>query len=98
MAAYVLANLKVEDQVAYEEYKRVVPPLIERYRGRYLVRGGRAEVLEGEEEAGRLIVLEFETAEDARRWYSSPQYEEAKALRQRAATGWVMLVEGVETS
>lgn len=95
MPAYVFANIRVDDAAAYEEYKRLVPKTIERYGGRYLARGGRAEVAEGGLEAGRVILLEFPTYEDAERWYHSPEYAAAKAIRQSAATGDLVLLEGV---
>ena len=95
MAAYVFANIRVNDPVAYERYKQMVPETIESFGGRYLARGGRVEVLEGDIEPGRTIILEFPTFEDAQRWYSSPQYCVAKDARHGCAQGELVIVDGV---
>ena len=95
MPAYVIANIRVEDAEAYEGYRAVVPAVITQFGGRYLVRGGRFEALEGYMTLGRVIILEFPSYEDARRWYDSPEYEAAKAIRQGCSFGDVLIVEGV---
>jgi uncharacterized protein (DUF1330 family) len=95
MTAYVFANVRVQDPAAYELYKQMVPAIIERFGGRYLARGGRAQVVEGDLETGRAIVLEFPSYEDAQRWYSSAEYAVAKRVRQGCAAAEVVIVEGV---
>jgi uncharacterized protein (DUF1330 family) len=95
MAAYVFANIRVNDPVTYERYKQMVPETIESFGGRYLARGGRVEVLEGDIEPGRTIILEFPTFEDAQRWYSSPLYCVAKDVRHGCAQGELVIVDGV---
>jgi uncharacterized protein (DUF1330 family) len=95
MPAYVFANIRVKDPITYERYKQMVPETIERYGGRYLARGGRVEVLEGEIEPGRTIILEFPTFEDAQAWYGSPEYCEAKDTRKSCAQGELVIVDGV---
>jgi uncharacterized protein (DUF1330 family) len=95
MPAYVFANIRVDDPVAYERYVKMVPGTIEKFGGRYLARGGRVEVLEGDVRPGRTIILEFPSFEDARRWYSSDEYCPAKAIRQSCATGELLIVDGV---
>ncbi len=95
MAAYVIADVEVHDPAAYEEYKRLVPSSLEKYGGRFLVRGGKWEHLEGTWEPKRLVVLEFPSLEQARLWHGSEEYREAKELRQRVATSDLLLVEGV---
>lgn len=95
MPAYVIANIRVQDAEAYEEYRRVVPAVIERFGGRYLVRGGRSDALEGDMTLGRVIILEFPSYEDARSWYDSPEYAAAKEIRQGCSIGDVLIVEGV---
>ena len=94
MPGYVIANVRVQDPGAYEQYKQMVPAIIERFGGHYLVRGGRGEVVEGDLDLGRVIVLEFPSYEDARRWYSSPEYEAAKRLRHGCAVGELVIVDG----
>ncbi len=112
MPAYVFARIAVHSPGAYEEYKRLVPATIEKYGGRYLARGGRAEVLEvaegsksrdsGSEEPGqeklaepRVVLLEFPTFEDARRWYESPEYQEIRSVRQRSAATDLVIFAGL---
>ena len=95
MAAYVVADVEVHDPDAYEEYKRLVPSSLEKYGGRFLVRAGKWERLEGTWEPRRLVVLEFPSLEQARLWYESEEYREAKEIRQRLATADLLLVEGV---
>ena len=95
MAGYVIADVDVHDADAYEEYKKLVPATLEPYGGRFVVRGGAAEPLEGTWKPKRIVVLEFPSVERARAWHGSEEYREAKALRQRASTGNLLLVEGV---
>ena len=73
----------------------MVVPTIEKYGGRYLVRGGRTEVLEGNWQPKRVVVLEFASADKARQWYESEDYRPARAIRMKASSGNVILVEGV---
>jgi len=95
MAAYVIADVDVTDPASYAEYRTLVPKSLEPYGGRFLVRGGAHEVLEGEWKPKRLVVLEFPTRAAAERWYASEEYRHAKAIRLRAARTNVVLVEGV---
>ena len=92
--AYVLVDVTVTDPDGYARYRELSSLAGEKYGARFLVRGGETEVLEGERQPGRLVVLEFDDADAARRWYHSPEYQEAKAVRQSAATGSFILVEG----
>ena len=95
MAAYVIADVDVEQPEAYEEYRRQVGPTLEAYGGKFLVRGGRAEPLEGTWVPNRLVILEFETFERAKEWYSSQEYAGPKALRQSLSAGNLVVVEGI---
>ena len=95
MAAYVLVEVDVTDAEQYDRYRSLAGAAVEQYGGRYLVRGGASEVLEGERIPNRLVVLEFPDADAARRWYHSPEYQEAKSVREGAATGSFICVEGV---
>jgi uncharacterized protein (DUF1330 family) len=92
--AYVICDIEVTDAAAYEGYKALSGPALAAHGGTFLVRGGATEVLEGERQPNRVVVLEFPDAETARRWYHSPEYEEAKRARAGAATGSFILVEG----
>ena len=94
MAAYVIAEVNVTDPKLYEDYKKLVPATVEKYGGRFAVRGGALETKEGGWNPARLVVLEFPTMEQARKWYHSPEYAPALALRLKAANAKVILVEG----
>lgn len=95
MAAYIVVEVEVRDADRYETYKRMVPPTLAAYGGRFLVRGGEAETLEGGWEPKRVVILEFPSAERARAWWDSEEYAEAKALRQATAHTRMILVAGV---
>lgn len=95
MAAYVIANVHITDEAGYAVYREMVAPTIEAHGGCYLVRGGRAEVLEGSDAVGRVIVVEFPSYEQALSWYESDEYALAKSQRREAAHGELILVEGV---
>jgi uncharacterized protein (DUF1330 family) len=95
MPAYVLVDITVKDAETYERYKQLAPPTIAAYGGRYLVRGGATEALEGTWTPTRIAVLEFPTVERAREWWNSPEYAPAKAMRQASAQTDMLLVEGL---
>ena len=94
MAAYVIGEIEVTDPAVYEEYRKRVPAVIAQYGGRYLVRGGKVEPLEGGWTPKRLVALEFPTMEQARKWYRSPEYAPLIELHQKAARGRLVMVEG----
>jgi uncharacterized protein (DUF1330 family) len=96
MAAYVLAEIEITDKEGYTEYSKQVPPTIAKFGGRFLVRGGASEALEGEWPQRRRVLLEFPTMEAARNWWSSPDYEKPKAMRQAASRGCLLLMEGAD--
>ncbi|MDQ3742967.1 MAG: DUF1330 domain-containing protein [Acidobacteriota bacterium] len=95
MAAYVVVEIEVLDAERYEDYKRMVPPSLAAYGGRFLVRGGVTETLEGDWSPKRLVILEFPSVERAKEWWTSAEYAEAKALRQATAQTEMLVVEGV---
>ena len=95
MAAYVVVEIAIHDAETYERYKQLGPPSIAAYGGRYLVRGGAVEVLEGSWNPPRFVILEFPTTERARAWWNSPEYAPAKALRQASTQTDMLLVEGL---
>lgn len=95
MAAYVIVDLDVKNEAALEGYRRAVPATVAKYGGRFLVRGGAAQTLEGGWEARRVVILEFESVERARAWYDSPEYVPLRRLRQSASEGRFILVEGI---
>lgn len=95
MPAYVIVDIEVTDPVRYEEYKRMAHATVTAHGGRYIVRGGAAERLEGTRSPRRVVVLEFPSAEAAKAWWGSPDYAPAKALRQETASTEMILVEGI---
>src|SRR6516165_9596318 len=95
MPAYFIVDNEVTDPTGFEEYRKQVPGTVERYGGRFLVRGGQVQTLEGDWKPKRVVVTEFPSIEQARRWYDSEEYGALKALRLRTARGSVVLVEGV---
>jgi uncharacterized protein (DUF1330 family) len=94
MPAYVVTEIEVEDPVRYEDYKKMVPPSLAAYDGRFLVRGGEVETLEGDWSPKRMVIVEFPSVEKAKAWWSSTEYAEAKALRQATAKTQMIVVEG----
>jgi uncharacterized protein (DUF1330 family) len=95
MAAYVIVDIEVTDPAVIEEYRKRVPATLEKYGGKFLVRGGKFEKLEGAWQPKRLVLVEFPSMEHARRWYDSEEYREPKALRLKGSKGNLILVEGV---
>ena len=94
MAAYIIVQVKVNDPKRYENYKKMVPPTLEPYGGRFLVRGGKVENLEGNWNPARMVVIEFDSVERAKAWWSSSEYAEAKALRQATADTEMVVIQG----
>ena len=95
MPVYLIAAIEVTDPAGFEEYRQLVPATMQQYGGRFLVRGGAVEALEGDWQPTRVVVTEFPSLERARRWYNSEEYRAPKALRFKTARSKVMLVEGV---
>jgi uncharacterized protein (DUF1330 family) len=95
MPAYLISQITVRDTATYERYKELAPPSIAIYGGRYVVRGGATETLEGSWRPTRLVILEFPSVERARAWWDSPEYAAAKALRQACADTEMLLVDGL---
>jgi uncharacterized protein (DUF1330 family) len=94
MAAYLIGDIEVTDSAVYEDYRTQVAATVQKYGGRFMVRGGRIEALEGGWSPKRLVLLEFPSMERAQKWYRSSEYAPLIALRQRASRGKLVLVEG----
>jgi uncharacterized protein (DUF1330 family) len=95
MSAYIIVDIDIHDTAGLEEYRRQVPATIAKYGGRFIVRGGKFETLEGNWNPKRLVVLEFPSGEQAKRWYDSAEYRLLKAMRLKASESNLILVEGV---
>lgn len=94
MKAYVIVDVIITDPVRYEDYKKLTPASLVPYDGKFIVRGGRTETLEGTWEPGRIVVAEFPSYEKAKEWWSSDGYAPAKILRQSASVTRMIVVEG----
>jgi uncharacterized protein (DUF1330 family) len=97
MSAYVIADIVVHDPDAYKEYAARVQATLAPFGGRFLVRGGPSETLEGDWQPQRVVVIQFPSAGHARGWHESPDYVEAMEIRLRASTGSLILAEGAES-
>jgi uncharacterized protein (DUF1330 family) len=95
MTAYVILDITVHDPTRYEDYKAVAAPTLVPYGGRYLVRGGAVETLEGDWQPKRLVVLEFPDVERAKAWLDSDEYRPARSLRHSVASAQAIVVPGV---
>ena len=96
MAAYVIVDVAVTEPEPYREYQRQVPATVERYGGRFIVRGGAHETLEGEHTPARLVVIEFPSVDQAKVWWASAEYQAILPIRERySRTHFLTIVEGV---
>lgn len=94
MTAYLIADIQVTDPASYDQYRPLAAASVARFGGRFVVRGGKIDLLEGAPEPERIVVIEFPDADAARRWYRSDEYQKALKIRQSASRGRVFLVEG----
>jgi uncharacterized protein (DUF1330 family) len=95
MSAYVIVEIDVTDPVGYEEYKKQAGATVAQHGGKYIVRGGKTEVLEGDWKPKRIVVLEFESMQRAKEWLNCEEYREPRKMRHRTAKTNMILVEGV---
>jgi uncharacterized protein (DUF1330 family) len=95
MPAYVVADIDVHDPQKFEEYRKQAGPCAVEYGGRYIVRGGPLESLEGTWAPKRLVVIEFPSVERAKAWWNSQSYAGPKAIRQASARSQFVVIEGV---
>lgn len=96
MAAYIIVQIEIKEPVEYAEYRSLVPATLVPYGGRFLVRGGAMESLEGGWAPERVVVVEFPTLEAAKAWHGSAEYARARAIRWRTAESKMLVVQGVE--
>ncbi len=95
MPAYIVVEVDVHNPTEYENYKKLTPGSLKNFQGKFIVRGGKTETLEGDWSPKRFVMLEFPTIELAKAWWASEEYAPAKALRQRTASSKMIVVEGV---
>jgi uncharacterized protein (DUF1330 family) len=94
MPAYVIADVEVTDAERYGEYSAQVSATLEPFGGRFLVRGGATEDIEGDWQPKRLVIIEFPSMDAAHGWYDSPEYQAILGIRQSGATTRLILAEG----
>ena len=95
MTAYVIVDINVTDPVRYEEYKKLATPTVEMYGGKYIARGGKTEVLEGDWSPSRLVILQFEDMEQAKAWLNSTEYSGPRSIRHATAISNMVVIDGV---
>jgi uncharacterized protein (DUF1330 family) len=95
MTAYVIVDIDVHDPVGYEEYKKLAPAAVTFHGGKYIARGGRTETLEGEWSPSRLVILQFESIEQAKQWLDSEEYRAARQMRHQTARSNMVVIEGL---
>ncbi|MFN7777360.1 MAG: DUF1330 domain-containing protein [Betaproteobacteria bacterium] len=97
MVAYLIGRMSIANPDRYNEYKKLTPGIIEKFGGRFLTRGGERIHLEGARDDRRVVLVEFKSADAARRFYESPEYTHARRLRKDAAVDMqIMVIEGFE--
>ena len=95
MTAYVILEVEVTDPARYAEYRDLATPTVAQYGGKYIARGGKAENLERDWSPSRVVILQFESIEQARKWMNSPEYSPAKEIRHQASITRSIVVEGL---
>ena len=95
MSAYVVAEVEIENPEGYKAYTAVVAATVEKYGGKFLVRGMEAQVLEGDWPVLRRVIIEFPSKARALEWWNSPEYKEPMALRRANSKGRLILLDGV---
>ena len=95
MPAYVIVEIDIVDPAGYEEYKKLAGATVEKYGGKYIVRGGAPETLEGDWKPKRIVVLRFDSMQRAKEWLNCEEYREPRKMRHRTAKTKMILVEGI---
>jgi len=95
MPAYMIVHLEITDPAAFDAYRKVAGPTVAAYGGKALAAFGRFEVLEGMIHPKSVLIIEFPSVEQAKKWYASPEYAPLIPQRQRAANSTVILTEGL---
>ena len=95
MAGYIVVDVEITDPTEYQTYAKQTSATLERYGGKFLVRGGDAKSLEGDWKPKRLVIIEFPSVEQAKAWYDSPEYSSIIGIRHRSAVSRMLLVRGV---
>jgi uncharacterized protein (DUF1330 family) len=95
MSAYVIVEIDIVDPAGYEEYKKLAGATVEKYGGKYVIRGGAVETLEGKWKPKRIVVLQFDSMQRAKEWLNCEEYREPRKMRHRTAKTKMIVVESV---
>jgi uncharacterized protein (DUF1330 family) len=95
MAAYLIAETEVIDNLGFEEYRQKAAAIVSAYGGRYLARGGATEALEGTWSSQRCVIIEFPTMAQCKAWWASPEYQPLRAIRERTTKSNLIVTEGL---
>ena len=95
MAAYVIVDSVITDKPVFDDYLQQVPSIVEAHGGKYLARGGAIQVVQGDWTPNRIVVVEFDSTEQAQAWQNSPEYADLKAMLNSSSNTSVIIVEGV---
>jgi uncharacterized protein (DUF1330 family) len=96
MPAYLYASEEITDPAAHAEYRKQVPAILAAYGGRFLVRGGAVELLEGDAAPERVVIVEFPSMAQLKAFYDSPEYQTILSIRQRSAKSYLVAIEGLQ--
>lgn len=96
MPTYVIVEIDIQDPIGYEEYKKQAAATVFKHGGKYIVRGGKTEVLEGDWQPKRIVILEFPSMERAKEWLHCEEYREPRELRHKTAKTNMIAVEALD--
>ena len=95
MAAYVIVQINITEHKPYKEYLKKVTPIVSKYKGEYLVRGGDFNKMLGKWDYERTVVIRFPSYEIAMNWYKSKEYEPIRKIREDNSDGNLIIIEGI---
>jgi len=95
MSAYLIVRLDITDEDKIAKYREVTPPIIKKYKGKFIARDSSVVTLEGNLESRRVVIIEFPSMTEAKGFYHSPEYQEAIKLREGGAEVEFIAVEGI---
>ncbi len=98
MTAYVISMMSISDAQTYRKYTDRTPPIVKRYGGKFLARGGDILTVEGEEYKDRMVLLEFPSRQDILDWFADPEYQQAKAFRHASSVARILVIDGNENT
>lgn len=98
MPAYVVSMMSISDADTYKKYTDRTPPIVEKYGGKFLARGGEVLTVEGEPYKDRMVILEFPSKQHILDWFADPEYQEAMVFRHASSEARILVMEGNENT